>query len=52
MKKSKIPKQPEKCPQCDGPLNEGYGMAGGGVGPYLYCTVHGVVFKTQELEKK
>ena len=29
--------QVEKCPTCDGPLEDGFGLAGGGFGPYGYC---------------
>ena len=26
-----------KCPDCGSPLEAGFGMAGGGYGPYSYC---------------
>lgn len=26
------------CPKCGGELDIGYGLAGGGVGPYVYCS--------------
>lgn len=28
---------PEQCPKCGGPVVQGYGLAGGGIGPYRYC---------------
>lgn len=28
---------PEKCPDCGGPLELGYGAMGGGMGPYVFC---------------
>lgn len=38
----------EKCPKCLSPLEMGYGLAGGGIGPYMYCPNHGVVHKSQD----
>lgn len=29
--------QGEKCPHCGGPTEVGFGLAGGGYGPYTYC---------------
>lgn len=26
-----------KCPWCGGDIHQGYGLAGGGMGPYWYC---------------
>lgn len=26
-----------KCPECDGRLEFGFGLAGGGYGPYVFC---------------
>ena len=34
------------CPKCGAMLEQGFGLAGGGVGPYKYCHQHGVVAKT------
>ena len=28
----------ERCPQCGGNLQHGYGLAGGGIGAYRYCS--------------
>jgi hypothetical protein len=30
-------KQPAKCPKCGGDVQGGFGLAGGGYGPYWYC---------------
>lgn len=27
----------EKCPHCGGPTEVGFGLAGGGYGPYTFC---------------
>lgn len=27
----------EKCPKCGADVDYGYGLAGGGIGPYRYC---------------
>lgn len=41
-----------KCPKCGAELEFGYGLAGGGIGPYEYC--HGedcdYFSKTQDTE--
>ena len=29
------------CPKCNSPLESGYGLAGGGIGPYFYCSSDG-----------
>lgn len=30
--------KPEQCPKCGGPVDEGYGLAGGGgLGSFRYC---------------
>lgn len=29
--------QVERCPKCEGELMEGFGLAGGGFGPYGFC---------------
>ena len=26
------------CPKCNSELEMGYGLAGGGIGPYVYCS--------------
>ncbi len=26
-----------RCPKCQGPTDTGYGLMGGGVGPYVFC---------------
>ena len=38
---------PEVCPVCGKELEAGYGMAGGGMGVYMYCFEHGIYSKTQ-----
>lgn len=38
----------DKCPKCLGPLEMGFGLAGGGYGPYTYCPIHGVIHKSQD----
>lgn len=42
--------QPTVCPKCTGSnFDMGFGLAGGGFGPYTYCVDCGaVVHKTQE----
>lgn len=40
-------KGPDVCPTCGKPLESGYGMAGGGMGVYMYCEEHGIISKTQ-----
>ncbi len=44
-----IPEQgPDKCPKCNVEAECGYGMAGGGVGVYIYCPNCGqILSKTQ-----
>lgn len=32
------------CPECDGPLELGYGLAGGGMGTYVFCQREGCSF--------
>jgi hypothetical protein len=34
----------QQCPQCGADLVMGYGLAGGGIGPYLYCDDCGEYF--------
>lgn len=29
----------QTCPLCGGPVELGFGLAGGGYGPYIYCVV-------------
>jgi hypothetical protein len=29
--------EPDGCPKCGADLAHGYGLAGGGMGPYTYC---------------
>lgn len=44
-------RQPEKCPTCGGTdFGQGYGMAGGGMGVYSYCTNCGKVTSKVETE--
>ena len=39
---------PDVCPKCSGELEQGYGMAGGGMGVYTYCPRCGdILSKTQ-----
>lgn len=33
----------ERCPHCGGPTQVGFGLAGGGYGPYTYCDACEVV---------
>lgn len=35
--KKEVKPWPEKCPECGGPLSFGYGLMGGGIGPYVLC---------------
>ncbi len=45
---SAIPENgPDTCPTCGKELEAGYGMAGGGMGVYMYCPDHGILSKTQ-----
>jgi hypothetical protein len=39
-----------RCAQCGKPLEMGYGLAGGGMGPYTYCPDHGIIDKFQDSE--
>ena len=36
------------CSVCKRPSEEGFGHAGGGYGPYTYCSEHGVQTKSEE----
>jgi hypothetical protein len=36
----------DRCPTCGDPLDQGFGLAGGGYGVYDYCPKHGVIAKT------
>lgn len=36
------------CDKCGGELEFGFGLAGGGFGPYLFCDEHGIVAKDNE----
>lgn len=36
------------CPECGSPCEEGYGLAGGGVGRYWACDVCDYFYKEQE----
>jgi hypothetical protein len=43
--------QVEECPTCKGPLEQGYGLAGGGIGSYGYCErCDRIVWKCQDPE--
>jgi hypothetical protein len=35
----KSPRDDGKCQYCGGDTDQGYGLAGGGLGVYAYCTV-------------
>lgn len=38
-----------RCPKCAGETTEGFGLAGGGYGPYTYCEACGIIVtKTDE----
>jgi hypothetical protein len=41
-----------KCPKCGGEMLFGYGLAGGGIGPYRYCDTYDCDFfdKTQDAD--
>lgn len=42
----------ENCPKCEGPLSQGYGLAGGGgIGPYRYCESETCDFFEKEPER-
>ena len=34
----------KRCPKCDGAVDYGYGLWGGGMGAYVFCTVGGCEF--------
>ena len=39
---------PDVCPKCQGELEAGFGLVGGGYGVYMYCSRCGeIVSKTQ-----
>ncbi len=38
----------DTCPKCGGELDMGYGMAGGGMGVYEYCTECGAIASKTE----
>jgi hypothetical protein len=40
----------EKCPKCGRECQPGYGLAGGGIGPYWYCEEHGIIDKMHDPE--
>jgi hypothetical protein len=42
----------EPCPKCGGEVANGYGLAGGGIGTYAYCTADGCDYfiKAQDRE--
>jgi hypothetical protein len=44
------PSDDDKCPHCGRELETGFGLAGGGFGPYTYCPEHGVIDKFQDPE--
>lgn len=37
MAQNKEEPQGDKCPHCGGPVEVGFGLAGGGYGAYYYC---------------
>ena len=39
-----------KCPKCAGETEEGYGLAGGGMGSYTYCERCGIIVTKTEDE--
>lgn len=41
-------KDQTNCENCKKELEFGFGNAGGGYGPYLYCEEHGIVAKDME----
>ncbi len=47
-KRARLPAFTEaNCPHCNGPVEVGFGLAGGGFGPYTYCPhCHKVTSKT------
>ena len=44
----------ENCPLCGGELQYGFGLAGGGYGPYTYCDNEGCSYfdKVQEPDEQ
>lgn len=42
---------PECCPQCGGGLATGFGLAGGGFGPYTFCEVCAKVTSKTNIEE-
>ena len=49
MPKPEVTKK-QKCSECGAELEMGYGLAGGGMGPYLYCPTHGILEKWDDPE--
>jgi len=41
-----------ECPECGGEITPGYGLAGGGMGPYQLCLDCGWIEKEQEPVKE
>jgi hypothetical protein len=41
---------PAPCPKCGTELERGYGLAGGGIGPYEYCPKDGCGYFTKSQE--
>jgi hypothetical protein len=47
------PRSDGKCQYCGGETDVGYGLAGGGIGVYTYCTsCNRILDKTQDKEDK
>lgn len=42
------PRSDGKCQYCGGDTDMGYGLAGGGIGPYSFCTVCGRITDKQQ----
>ena len=45
-----VPVTDEACPTCRGPIYVSYGLAGGGIGTYLYCDSCGIIDKFPDPE--
>jgi rubredoxin len=43
--------QDSACPQCGGPTDDGFGLAGGGYGVYTYCPSCGIITSKTQVEE-
>lgn len=42
---------PDVCPKCGANTEHGYGLAGGGFGPYVFCTSDSCEFFAKQQER-